>query len=132
MLEKIETEAAPKAIGPYSQAIAIQFNRKIIFVSGQIPLDPKTGKLVEGDIHELTRQSLENLKSILVKAGSNLESVVRTDVFLKDLKADFKGMNEEYMKHFKGPAFPARQTVEVSELPMGARVEISCIATTRD
>ncbi len=124
---RIVTETAPRAIGPYSQAIAVQ---NMIFVSGQLPVDPKTGKLVEGDMALQTRQVIQNLEAILVAAGSSLSQVVRTDVFLKDLSRDFSTMNEEYARWFKGENLPARQTVQVAELPLGAPVEISCIAIT--
>jgi len=125
-LEKIETLNAPQAIGPYSQGIAV-INASFIFVSGQLPVDPSTGKLVEGDIKEMTKQVINNLEAILVAGGSSLQQVVRTDVFLKDIKKDFALMNEEYAKRFGSPA-PARQTIQVSELPMGSPIEISCIA----
>lgn len=125
---KISTPDAPQAIGPYSQAIAINKDTNLIFVSGQVPMDPKTGKLITGDIKALTQQVIDNLEAILKAGGSSLENVVRTDVFLKDLKSDFAGMNEQYAKRFNGSTPPARQTVQVSELPLGASVEISCIA----
>jgi len=126
--EKIETTQAPSAIGPYSQAIVAPQHAELIFVSGQLPVDPKKGILIEGDMKALTRQVIHNLEAILIAAGSSIANVVRTDVFLKDLKRDFASMNEEYATHFKGSAAPARQTVQVSELPMGSPIEISCIA----
>lgn len=101
---------------------------QLIFVSGQLPIDPETGKLIEGDIKTLTKRVIDNLEAILQAAGSSLQQVVRTDVFLKDLKRDFAGMNEEYAKRFTHSAAPARQTIQVAELPLGALVEISCIA----
>lgn len=127
-IQKINTENAPKAIGPYSQAVIADAGQSYVFVSGQIPIDPKTSKLVEGDIKILTKQVIDNLESILIAAGSSLQDVVRTDVFLKDLKRDFAGMNEEYAKRFNGEVTPARQTIQVADLPLGALVEISCIA----
>lgn len=128
MLKSIVTEKAPKAIGPYSQAVMSSMNgQSLIFVSGQLPIDPKNGELIQGSMGELTAQVLKNISHILQAAGSSLEHVVRTDVFLKDLN-DFKAMNEEYGRHFKGPAYPARQTIQVAGLPLEASIEISCIA----
>jgi 2-iminobutanoate/2-iminopropanoate deaminase len=133
MIHKIETSKAPKAIGPYSQGITttLEPHQKWIFVSGMLPIHPETGKLVEGDIQTLTRQVLANLEAVLKAGGSSLEHVVRTDVFLIDLKNDFSGMNEEYSQWFTTGASPARQTIQVADLPLGARVEISCIALTK-
>lgn len=130
-IKKIDSSQAPKAIGPYSQAISVESGQRLIFVSGQLPIDPATGDLVRGDIQTLTKRVLNNIEAILKQAGSSLEMVVRTDVFLKDLKRDFSGMNEEYSKHFSETTPPARQTVEVSELPKGALIEISCIAVAK-
>ena len=124
-MKKIETEKAPKAIGPYSQGVSFQ---NLLFVSGQLPIDSQTGKLVEGGIRPMTQQVLKNIEAILKEGGSSLQKVVRIDIFLKDLKNDFSPMNEEYAKIFPGPIFPARQTVQVSELPLGSPIEISCIA----
>ncbi len=129
--EKIDTAQAPKAIGPYSQGILASSDAQFIFVSGQLPVDPQTAKLVEGDIKALTKRVIDNMEAILQAAGSSLQHVVRTDVFLKDLKRDFAEMNEEYAKRFTGPAAPARQTIQVAELPLGALIEISCIALKR-
>jgi 2-iminobutanoate/2-iminopropanoate deaminase len=92
-----------------------------------LPVDPTTGKLVEGDIQALTTRIIDNIEAILTTAGSSLDKVTRTDVFLTDLK-DFVKMNEIYAARFKGAVLPARQTIQVSALPMGASVEISCIA----
>jgi 2-iminobutanoate/2-iminopropanoate deaminase len=130
-IERIETGDAPKAIGPYSQGIALSLNagERLIFVSGMLPLDPKLGKLVEGDIKELTRRVILNLEAVLKAGGSGLDRVVRTEVFLKDLK-EFGGMNEEYAKWFVGPVNPVRQTIQAADLPLGSRIEISCIAVT--
>lgn len=132
MKKKIETSGAPKAIGPYSQGISVESNARLLFISGQLPVNPETGQIVEGDIQAKTHQVIKNLEAILNAAGSGLEDVVRTDVFLKDLKNDFKPMNEEYAKFFNGNAPPARQTIQVSELPMGAPIEISCIAIRKN
>lgn len=124
----VETEEAPRAIGPYSQAVAMQTKERLIFVSGLLPIDPATGKLLDGDISAMTRRILTSLKAILEKGGSSLEQVVRVEIFCTDMK-DFVSINAEYAQHFTGPTKPARQTVQVAALPMGAQVEISCIAT---
>jgi 2-iminobutanoate/2-iminopropanoate deaminase len=126
-LKKIETSKAPKALGPYSQAISLLEARPLIFVSGQLPIEPETGKLLEGDIRILTHRVIDHLETILHEAGSSLKNVVRTDIFLKHLK-DFSAMNEEYAKRFNGKITPARQTIQVADLPMGSPIEISCIA----
>ena len=119
----IATDRGPKAIGPYSQAI--QANG-FIFISGQIPLDPRTQQVVEGDMARQTERVLENLKGIVEAAGSSLDRAVKTTVFLKDL-SDFAAMNEVYGRYFaKNP--PARATVEVARLPKDVRVEIELIA----
>lgn len=123
--KKINSSKAPAALGPYSQAVAVQ---NLIFVSGQLPLDPETGKIVQGEIGVLTKRVIQNLEAILLAAGSDLSKVVRTDVFLKDLKKDFTAMNEEYALHFGNAVPPARQTVQVSGLPLDSPIEISCIA----
>lgn len=127
-MKQIKTNEAPEAIGPYSQGVKVDATAKLLFVSGQLPIDPHSGKIVSGDIAELTRQVIVNLKSILEAGGSSLDKVVRCDVFLTDLKKDFQAMNEEYAKHFKGHCPPARQTIQVSGLPLGCPIEISCIA----
>ncbi len=121
--EVIATDRGPKAIGPYSQAISAN---GFIFVSGQIPLDPRTQQLVEGDVARQTERVLENLKGIVEAAGSSLDRVVKTTVFLKDL-ADFAAMNEVYGRYFASQP-PARATVEVARLPRDVRVEIELIA----
>lgn len=121
--EVISTDRGPKAIGPYSQAIK---TNGFVFVSGQIPLDPRTQQMVEGDIARQTERVLENLKGILEGAGSSLDHVVKTTVYLKDL-SDFAAMNEVYARYFCS-APPARATVEVARLPKDARVEIELIA----
>lgn len=126
-MQKIATESAPKAIGPYSQGVIIPSNQQLIFVSGQLPVDPQSGKLLEGNIQTLTSQVIDNIEAILKTAGSSLKNVVRTDVFLIDLK-EFPKMNEIYAQRFNGPVLPARQTIQVAALPLGSAIEISCIA----
>lgn len=126
-LKKIMTDEAPAAIGPYSQAIVVEGNRSLVFVSGQLPIDPKTGELIQGDITALTKQTLDNIEAILIASSSSLHNVVKTEVFLTDLN-DFKGMNEEYAKRFNPQAPPSRQTIQVAALPKGSALEISCIA----
>ena len=123
MKTPIATTQAPAAIGPYSQAIEAG---GLVFVSGQLPIDPATGEFAQGGIKELTRQSLENMKAILATAGRTLDNVVKTTVFLADM-ADFAEMNEVYAEYFQAP-FPARAAVAVKTLPQAARVEIECIA----
>lgn len=122
--QTIATEKAPKAIGPYEQAIKIG---DFIYASGQIPLDPKTGQLVSGGIKEQTCQVMENLKAVLEAAGSSLDRVIKATVFLKNI-ADFAAMNEVYAGYL-GQAKPARSTVAVADLPRAALVEIDLIAT---
>jgi 2-iminobutanoate/2-iminopropanoate deaminase len=122
----VTSESAPKAIGPYSQGIVAPAGAKLLFLSGQIPLDPRTGELVMGDIKAQTARVLENLKAVLTAAGSSLEHVVRTTIFLADL-TDFGVVNEVYGGYFGAPP-PARATVQVAALPRGARVEIDAIA----
>jgi 2-iminobutanoate/2-iminopropanoate deaminase len=121
----IAVNNAPKAIGPYSQANVIAC-KTLVFTAGQIPLDPATGKLVDGGITEQTHQSLKNVRNILEGSASSLDKVLKTTVFLKDMN-DFKAMNEVYMQYFKSD-FPARSTVQVSRLPLDSLVEIEAIA----
>jgi len=121
--EVVYTRAAPKPIGPYSQAIKVG---DILFVSGQIPVDPETGEIVGEGIGEQTVRVMENLRSILKAAGFSLEDVVWVLVFLKDLRL-FNDFNSVYARYFK-KNFPARTTVEVSELPRGALLEVTLIA----
>ncbi|MDR5709687.1 MAG: RidA family protein [Armatimonadota bacterium] len=123
MKEVIHTDAAPRAIGPYSQAVRAG---GFVFVSGQIPLDPETGELVTGDVRVQTRRVLLNIAAILEAAGTSLEKVVRTTVYLRDLN-DFNAVNEEYMNFFRD-ARPARTTVQVARLPRDAAVEMDVIA----
>ena len=123
-MNAITTDKAPAAIGPYSQAIDSGVG--IVFVSGQLPIDPATGAFPEGGVKEQTRQSLTNAKAILASAGLSLGNVVKTTVFLADM-GDFAAMNEVYAQFFAAP-FPARSAVAVKTLPKGALVEIECIA----
>lgn len=125
-MRAIATDAAPKAIGPYSQAVATE---TLVFTAGQVALDPKTGELVGGTTAEQTEQVLANLQAVLAAAGTTLAKVVKTTVYLADM-ADFAQMNEVYAKHF-GAHRPARSTVQAAGLPKGARVEIDVIAVTR-
>lgn len=124
----IQSPQAPEAIGPYSQAIAVEPSR-LTFLSGQIPLDPGTGELVgAGDAKAQTRQVMENLKAVLGSAGLTFEDVVKTTIYLMDL-ADFAAVNEVYGGYFVNRP-PARATVQVAALPKGALVEIECIAAS--
>jgi 2-iminobutanoate/2-iminopropanoate deaminase len=123
MKRVISTEGAPAAIGPYSQAVEVD---GVVFLSGQIPLDPKTGQLVTGDIAAQTERVMENLGAVLQAAKLGFENVVRTTIFLADL-GDFAKVNEVYGKRFLHEP-PARATVQVAALPKGARVEIDAIA----
>ena len=120
----VATSGAPKAIGPYSQAVSAQ---GFLFTAGQVALDPATGELVAGGIAEQTDRAMENLRAVLTAAGTSLSQVVKTTVFLVDM-ADFTAMNEVYGRVF-GSHRPARSTVAVAALPRGARVEIEVIAT---
>lgn len=122
MFKTISTDKAPWAIGPYSQAVIVD---RFIFLSGQIPLDPSTNQIVKGDITIQTQQVIQNIMVILKEAGCSIENVVKTTVYLKNIN-DFEKMNLVYAAFFKHK--PARSTVEVSNLPKGALVEIDCIA----
>lgn len=122
-MKKIDTSNAPAAIGPYSQAIEVG---NLVFVSGQLPIDPSTGTFTPGGIKEQTRQSLTNAKAILQKADTDLSKVVKTTVLLSDI-ADFGAMNEVYAEFFADP-YPARSAFAVRDLPKGALVEIEMIA----
>ncbi|CAN5565132.1 RidA family protein [soil metagenome] len=123
MKEIIITENAPDAIGPYSQAIKIE---NMVFCSGQIPIDPQTGEFVSEDTAEQTRQVLKNLSAVLEAAGTNLNNVVKTTVFLADMN-DFAAMNDIYAEFFSENK-PARATIQAARLPKDAQVEIECIA----
>ncbi len=124
MIQKIFTDNAPAAIGPYSQAILV--DGKFLYTAGQISIDRSTGKLIEGDIKAQTRQTIKNLEAVLIAGGASLSSVVKTTVYLKDMD-EFSAMNEAYAEFF-GPSAPARSTVEVARLPRDARVEIEAVA----
>ena len=126
-MQPIHTDKAPKAIGPYSQAVVAN---NLIFCSGQIPTDPTTGEFVNGGIKEQTAQVLKNLAEVLRATGSGFSSVASVSVFLRDMN-DFKDMNEVYAEKF-GEHKPARATVAVAGLPKGALIEISCIAQAAD
>jgi len=121
--QEVKTDKAPKAIGPYSQAI---IGGGLVFASGQIPIVPATGELNTGSIEEQTRQVLRNLAAVLEAAGSSMDNVVKTTVFLQDMN-EFSRMNQVYGEGFKAP-FPARATVQVARLPRDVRVEIEAVA----
>jgi len=123
MKKIISTSEAPAAIGPYSQAVR---NGNFLFCSGQIPLDPKSGQIVPGDIATQTRRVLDNVGAVLKAEGLNFENIVKTTIFLTDL-GDFQTVNETYGSYFKQQP-PARSTVQVSALPKGAKIEIEAIA----
>ena len=123
MKQVIHTDKAPAAISPYSQALQIG---QLLFTSGQVPIDPETGAIVEGGIQEQARQSLNNIKAILNAAGTNMGAVVKTTVFLQDMN-DFAAMNEVYAQFFQEP-YPARSAVQVARLPKDVLVEIEAIA----
>lgn len=123
-MKKISTDKAPAAIGPYSQAIEAN---GFIFVSGQIPIDPATSEIVEDDIQIQTRRVLDNLGAILEAADSDFSKVVKVEVFLSDIN-DFATVNEIYAEYFSTEPQPARQAVEVANLPKFVKIEISCIA----
>ncbi len=127
MKKIISTTDAPGALGPYSQAVRAG---STIYCAGQIPLDPKTGKIVSGDISAQTRRVLDNITAVLSAEGLTFEHIVKTTVFLADL-ADFETMNKAYASYFK-QAPPARSTVQVAGLPKGARIEIDAIAVADD
>lgn len=122
----ISTPNAPAAVGPYSQAVV---TNGMVFTAGQLGLIPETGQMIEGDVAAQTRQVLLNLKAVLEAAGSSLESIVKTTVFLQSMD-DFAAMNGVYSEFFSAP-FPARSTVEVAKLPKNGLVEIECIALVK-
>ena len=125
MNQAISTPGAPGAIGPYSQGVRAG---NTIYVSGQLPADPATGALVEGDIQAKTRRALENVRAILQEAGADMGDVVKVTVYLKDM-ASFAAMNEAYAEYFSEP-YPARAAFAVAELPKDADLEIECVAVT--
>ncbi len=125
MMKKIiKTSHAPAPIGPYNQAVQ---SGPFLFVSGQIPMDPVSGKLIQGDVADQTRMVMENLKAILHEAGLDFSHVIKCSIFISDMK-DFPQINEVYGGYFQVDP-PARETVQVAGLPLGVDVEISCIAT---
>ncbi|MDC6389798.1 RidA family protein [Maribacter sp. PR1] len=124
MKKIINTSKAPAPIGPYNQAVLIE---NTLYISGQIPLNPESGELVEGDIKKETEQSMENLKAILHEAGMTFENVVKSSIFLSDMN-QFIHVNEVYGSYFNADTAPARETVEVANLPKFVNVEISMIA----
>lgn len=124
MKKIIKTPNAPAPIGPYNQAVLAG---NTLYISGQIPIDPKTGNLIEGDIQKETKQSMENLKAILEEAGMTFEHVIKTSIFIKDMH-QFSEINDVYATYFNADTAPARETVEVANLPKFVNVEISMIA----
>lgn len=124
MKKIINTSKAPAPIGPYNQAV---LSGDTLYISGQIPMNPETGQLIEGDIKKETKQSMENLKAILTEANMTFEHVVKTSIFLSDMN-QFGQVNEVYASYFNAETAPARETVEVSNLPKFVNVEISMIA----
>lgn len=124
MKKIITTKNAPAPIGPYNQAVLCG---NTLYISGQIPIDPATGELISGDIKKETRQSLENLKAILTEAGMTFDNVVKSSIFVKDMH-QFSDINEVYASYFDADTAPARETVEVANLPKFVNVEISMIA----
>nr|WP_297784047.1 RidA family protein [uncultured Allomuricauda sp.] len=124
MKKIINTPKAPAPIGPYNQAVLI---KDTLYISGQIPIDPGTGNLVEGDIKKETKQSMENLKAILEEAGMSFDHVIKSSIFIKDMH-QFAEINEVYGTYFDADTAPARETVEVANLPKFVNVEISMIA----
>jgi 2-iminobutanoate/2-iminopropanoate deaminase len=126
MFEKILTEVAPLPVGPYSQAVKY---KNFIFISGQIPVDPKTNEIVRGDITVQTKQVIENIKSILNKVDADIENIIKTTVYLKKLN-DFEKMNYVYAQYFKNK--PARSVVIVSDLPKNALIEMEAIAILKE
>ncbi|MDV7140094.1 RidA family protein [Maribacter sp. TH_r10] len=124
MKKIINTENAPAPIGPYNQAV---LSGNTLYISGQIPIDPKTGELIEGDIAKETEQCMKNLKAILTEAGMTFEHVVKSSIFISDMN-QFAEINTVYAKYFNAETAPARETVEVANLPKFVNVEISMIA----
>ena len=124
MKKIINTSKAPAPIGPYNQAVLVG---ETLYISGQIPMNPKSGELISGDIKEETKQSMENLKAILHEAGMTFENVVKSSIFLNDMN-QFADVNEVYSSYFDSETAPARETVEVANLPKFVNVEISMIA----
>lgn len=126
-LRRIETQEAPQAIGPYSQAVAFE---NFLFISGQIPIDPKVGKIVDFTIEGQTRQVLANIEALLKAEGLGFEHVIKSEIYVKDLN-DFQLINAIYGEKFSHPAKPARQLMQVARLPLDSLIEISCIAVNQ-
>jgi 2-iminobutanoate/2-iminopropanoate deaminase len=124
-MREIRSDAAPRPVGPYSQALA---HNGLLFLSGQIPIDPATGSLVDGEIEAQTQQVIANLSNVLEAAGSSLQQVLRTTLYLVDLSL-FSRVNAVYAEHFSGTPHPARVTIQAAALPLGAQVEIDAIAS---
>jgi 2-iminobutanoate/2-iminopropanoate deaminase len=124
MIQVVATPKAPKALGPYSQAIVAN---GLVFTSGQIAIDPKTGSLIDGSIEEQTKQVLDNLSNVLESVGGSLQRALKTTVFLQDM-ADFSAMNKVYSEYFPDDHKPARSTVQVAKLPLNAKIEIELVA----
>jgi reactive intermediate/imine deaminase len=124
--KEVRTERAPTPVGPYSQAVVHQ---GLVYVSGQIPLDPATGEVAEGEIEAQATRVFENLRAVLEAAGSGLERVLRTSIYLTDLSA-FPRVNAIYERHFTGDPKPARSTIGVAALPLGVQIEVDAVATT--
>lgn len=127
MKKIIATKKAPAAIGPYSQAIELD---NLVFTSGQIPLNPETGEIVEGGITEQARQVFENIKAIVTAAGLTMDDIVKTTCFLQNIE-DFAAVNEVYGEYFNEGDYPARSALEVANLPKGALLEIEAIAVKK-
>jgi len=125
--EAVFTDRAPRPVGPYSQAVKAG---NLLFISGQIPIDPRTGELVRGDFKSAVRRVMENLKAIVEAAGATMDDVVKVTVYIRDI-SKFGEFNEVYSKYFRGPP-PARVVVEVSNLPLNADVEVEAIALLRE
>ena len=125
-MESVHTDAAPKAVGPYCQAVKFPAGATLVYTAGQVGLDPVSGKMAPGGVEPETRQVLANLRAVLAAAGSGFDRVVKTTVFLADM-GDFQAMNAIYAEAFAGHR-PARSTVQVAALPLGARVEIEAVA----
>ena|SRR5437588_1423920 len=121
---RVQTDHAPAAIGAYSQAVRVG---DFVYSAGQLALDPRTGSMVQGGIAEQARQVLDNLRAVVEAAGGSLDNVVKTTVFLTDM-ANFAAMNEVYKQYFNSDTPPARSTIQVAALPLGAMVEIECVA----
>ena len=126
MKEAVHTDDAPKAVGPYSQAVKLDGT---LYCSGQIPIDPETGELITSSIEEQTHRVLKNLQAVVEAGGSNFDEIIKTTIFLKDLN-DFQAVNAVYSSYFKEP-FPARACVQVAKLPLDAHVEIDAIAKVK-